>query len=466
MAPDSHGLTMLPLLSGERGPGWSDRAGAAIEGLTAATTPLDLLRAGLEAVALRFALLDADLPGEHTVVATGGGLANSPAWTQIVADALGRPVAHSGVAEGSSRGAAVMALEALGEQPGEAPVGETSSTGCLRRRRPTARRSSASRRSTSERSHRVRRLNPQETQRPGDDRLGRPHLAEPQRAQGVGARVAHRAVAVERRERLRELERVGGDAVRRAPLGRLGDLAGEGQQLLDQLTLGRVAAYSSSSRRRSRRSTATVRSATRAPTPCARCGSARCGRPRRSSPGRWVSWGSRRRTRCERPLVERLLALERGAVGLRRLRVGLEGLAHGRVCPAAHRAPPAPSRRRRGWSPRRPRRMRRRPAQRVGRTICVHAGEFASPPPVATTVCSPGRSASSSAKRSATASRPARGGWQRRGGGGEALDRGAGAVAPAPGRARRRAAATSSTRGCRAPSSRSRARPPPAPGAG
>ena len=126
MAPDSHGLTMLPLLSGERGPGWSDRAGAAIEGLTAATTPLDLLRAGLEAVALRFALLDADLPGDHTIVAPpAAGSANSPAWTQIVADALGRPVAHSGVAEGSSRGAAVMALEALGEQPGEAPVGET-----------------------------------------------------------------------------------------------------------------------------------------------------------------------------------------------------------------------------------------------------------------------------------------------------------------------------------------------------
>ncbi len=123
MAPDSHGLTMLPLLSGERGPGWSDRAGAAIEGLTAATTPLDLLRAGLEAVALRFALLDADLPGDHTVVATGGGLANSPAWTQIVADALGRPVAHSGVAEGSSRGAAVMALEALGRAAGRGARG-------------------------------------------------------------------------------------------------------------------------------------------------------------------------------------------------------------------------------------------------------------------------------------------------------------------------------------------------------
>jgi len=125
MAPDAHGLTVLPLLSGERGPGWSDRAGATITGLTTATTPVELLRAGLEAVALQFAQIDADLPGEQIVVATGGGLVNSPAWTQIVADALGRPVAHSAVAEGSSRGAAVLALEALGEQPGEAPLGET-----------------------------------------------------------------------------------------------------------------------------------------------------------------------------------------------------------------------------------------------------------------------------------------------------------------------------------------------------
>ena len=125
MAPDCHGLTILQLLSGERAPGWSDRAGAAIDGLTRATTPLELLRAGLEAVALRFAMIDADLPGDQTVVATGGGLIKSPAWTQIVADALGRPVAHSGVAEGSSRGAAVLALELLGESPGEAPLGET-----------------------------------------------------------------------------------------------------------------------------------------------------------------------------------------------------------------------------------------------------------------------------------------------------------------------------------------------------
>ena len=99
MAPDAHGLTVLPLLSGERGPGWSDAAGATIAGLTPATEPLDLLRAGLEAVALRFRLIELELsealPGERDMVGTGGGLVNSPAWTQIMADALGRPVALS-----------------------------------------------------------------------------------------------------------------------------------------------------------------------------------------------------------------------------------------------------------------------------------------------------------------------------------------------------------------------------------
>jgi gluconokinase len=133
MTPDAHGLTVLPLLSGERGPGWSDAAGATIAGLTPATEPLDLLRAGLEAVALRFRLIELELsealPGEREVVGTGGGLVKSPAWTQIMADALARPVTLSEVEEGSSRGAALLALEALGHleraEEVEAPEGRT-----------------------------------------------------------------------------------------------------------------------------------------------------------------------------------------------------------------------------------------------------------------------------------------------------------------------------------------------------
>jgi gluconokinase len=115
---DGHGLTILPFLAGERSPGWATHAQGAVLGLTIATRPVDLLRAGMEAVALRFALLagilDAEVPGSQEIVGTGGGLVRSPAWRQIMADALGRPVMMSGVAEASSRGAALFALETLG----------------------------------------------------------------------------------------------------------------------------------------------------------------------------------------------------------------------------------------------------------------------------------------------------------------------------------------------------------------
>jgi gluconokinase len=118
MAPDAHGLTVVPLLAGERGPGWADEAHGTLAGLSMATEPVHILRAALEAVALRFALVDELLehavPGERRVVATGGALHHSPAWCQILADALGKPIAASGVAEASSRGAALLALEALG----------------------------------------------------------------------------------------------------------------------------------------------------------------------------------------------------------------------------------------------------------------------------------------------------------------------------------------------------------------
>ena len=53
--PDSHGLTFLSLLGGERSPGWHQHAKGAVHGLTFDTTPLDLRQAGLEGVAFRFA---------------------------------------------------------------------------------------------------------------------------------------------------------------------------------------------------------------------------------------------------------------------------------------------------------------------------------------------------------------------------------------------------------------------------
>src|SRR5262249_58182238 len=57
MEPDAHGLTLLPFLAGERSPGWVAHARGAIAGLRLDTRPPQVLRAAMEAVALRFELI-------------------------------------------------------------------------------------------------------------------------------------------------------------------------------------------------------------------------------------------------------------------------------------------------------------------------------------------------------------------------------------------------------------------------
>ena len=129
MDADAHGLTVLPFLAGERSLGWVASARAAVVGLSLATEPLDILRAGLETVAYRFALIHERLreacPDVREVVATGGALLASPVWTGIMADVLGVPLTPSTETEGSSRGAALLASEALGLIPSvaAAPAG-------------------------------------------------------------------------------------------------------------------------------------------------------------------------------------------------------------------------------------------------------------------------------------------------------------------------------------------------------
>ena len=122
--PSDHDLTFLPFLGGERSTGWNPEAKGSVIGLTFATTPLDLRQAALEGVAFRFAAIADLLPEAEEIVATGGGLLHDPAWIQIMADALARPVLVSGVEEASLRGAAVAALERDGREAAPAPVGE------------------------------------------------------------------------------------------------------------------------------------------------------------------------------------------------------------------------------------------------------------------------------------------------------------------------------------------------------
>jgi gluconokinase len=117
MSPAAHGITVLPFVAGERAPGWHDEARASLVGLSLNTRPLDILRAGLEGVAYRFALIyrsiTSELPKEHQIIGSGSALLNSPAWMQIIADVLGRPLTASAEREATSRGAALLALEAI-----------------------------------------------------------------------------------------------------------------------------------------------------------------------------------------------------------------------------------------------------------------------------------------------------------------------------------------------------------------
>lgn len=117
LGPDAHGLTFLPFLAGTRSPDYFADARGAITGLGLATTPEDLLRAGMESVAYRVAAMFGELKKTVTVreiVAAGGGLERSAAWTQILADVLERPVRLCAASELTSRGAAALALEPLG----------------------------------------------------------------------------------------------------------------------------------------------------------------------------------------------------------------------------------------------------------------------------------------------------------------------------------------------------------------
>jgi gluconokinase len=120
--PESHGLTFVTLLGGERSPGWHTHAQGAVHGLTFATTPLDLKQAALEGVAFRFAQIAELMPEVEEIVATGGALLHDDDWLQITADVLGRSLTVSGVQEASLRGAAVIALERLGQTAAEAPL--------------------------------------------------------------------------------------------------------------------------------------------------------------------------------------------------------------------------------------------------------------------------------------------------------------------------------------------------------
>lgn len=119
--PDAHGLTFLPFLAGERSTGYHESASGAILGLRSATDTIDIVQAALESVAYRFAeIFDQlnDVCRIRDIIASGGALRESPVWTQIIADVLGKDMSLPDTREASSRGAVLLALETIGRIEG------------------------------------------------------------------------------------------------------------------------------------------------------------------------------------------------------------------------------------------------------------------------------------------------------------------------------------------------------------
>ncbi|MCS6775301.1 MAG: gluconokinase [Chloroherpetonaceae bacterium] len=116
--PGAHGLTFLPFLAGERSPGWTPKSRAVIAGMSLHTEPVEVLCAALEGVTLQFCegaeRLRAVFGEPEEYVASGGAFEKLPYWAQMLADALGCPVTLLAESEATSRGAALLAMEAIG----------------------------------------------------------------------------------------------------------------------------------------------------------------------------------------------------------------------------------------------------------------------------------------------------------------------------------------------------------------
>lgn len=118
MAPGLHGLTVLPLFAGERSTEWRTDTRGVIAGLGSATTPMQILHAALEGVALRFRnvyeIMEAAFGVPKELIGSGAAILHSNVWTAMMADTLGHSLTTCLEPEATSRGAALLALERLG----------------------------------------------------------------------------------------------------------------------------------------------------------------------------------------------------------------------------------------------------------------------------------------------------------------------------------------------------------------
>jgi glycerol kinase len=118
-SPDAGGAVFLPALQGLGAPHGDFARRGLIGGLSAATGPGQLARAGMEGVAFRVreafdhVYAGTEFPAPE-ILHGDGGLTNSGSLMQAQADLLARPVARHAVREATACGAAICAGRGVG----------------------------------------------------------------------------------------------------------------------------------------------------------------------------------------------------------------------------------------------------------------------------------------------------------------------------------------------------------------
>ena len=116
--PGAENLIFIPYLAGELSPDWHPHTRGSFFGLDIVHNRGHLVRAVLEGITRSIYRVSESvqslLNAQFNEIRVTGGLTSSSTWLQIAADMLGSPILVPDSSEGSARGAAMLAMIALG----------------------------------------------------------------------------------------------------------------------------------------------------------------------------------------------------------------------------------------------------------------------------------------------------------------------------------------------------------------
>ncbi|MBC1336451.1 gluconokinase [Listeria booriae] len=115
-SPGANGLLFQPYLLGERAPYWTDQIRGSFIGVTINHKREHFIRAILEGIAFNLAHVYEVISDPNDKIYVTGGISQNPIWCQLIADVFRREVIVPHTIEGSSLGAAILAMQALNKQ--------------------------------------------------------------------------------------------------------------------------------------------------------------------------------------------------------------------------------------------------------------------------------------------------------------------------------------------------------------